>query len=653
MTNPIVSAKIHPGIGIARIGNSDDYYLAPQVMQPVSKEPGFYHDASGKLKREAVEFRIYGYDSQGNVVGELTADNAAIEWDVHLCARKAAWYKFTAALDIPQSDKLAMPRRNTKYDPTKRDDLVIDPGSVQISGKNSGQNPLIACEGRFTYETKTQQVLIGELKTDENGRLHVLSGKGHSASPTGLPVYNKDEKDSFANATGWFDDIADGPVDATILIDGKNIPCEGAWAVSAPPNYAPDIVSWRTLNDLLEELYEDAGWITPSKDVSFTRDIYPLLARMSGLQWVNKGFSSLFGSDGPLDFTQQNLIDKLCKIHGNDDTYKHLRRTFYNAFRPHDDPNTWPDSWPWIYGDAFGTFADTDPDNFLQLWPTAQKRLQSWVAGDFIADWGKVNVPSNIDEIPTEKQPDMLDKAPLHFCLADAFHPGCELTWPMRHISIYDKPYRIKRRAAGVPEADYGDELTQKIALGPDGPLHKQGPGELSRWMAVPWQVDTAGCRSGYDKKYDPYLPTFWPAGVPNTVLTEENYEIVMDDTASIEDRLAAFHDRRTWYYPLMEQGGDQMTLMVTMFAALGVIERRDGPVDGKIPQLPSSVYVEKLPPHLVKLKSQLMAVMEEHPLDVPDTPEQKLAREAGWESVEQRNYFQQARFPERFTDDG
>ena len=29
------------------------------------------------------------------------------------------------------------------------------------------------------------------------------------------------------------------------------------------------------------------------------------------------------------------------------------------------------------------------------------------------------------------------------------------------------------------------------------GPLYFQAPGDLSRWMAVPWQTDTSSCRSG------------------------------------------------------------------------------------------------------------------------------------------------------------
>ena len=53
-----------------------------------------------------------------------------------------------------------------------------------------------------------------------------------------------------------------------------------------------------------------------------------------------------------------------------------------------------------------------------------------------------------------------------------------------------------------------------------------QSPGSISRWMAIPWQTDTASCRSGYDTSYDPYVPTFWPARVPNEVMSETAYAL-------------------------------------------------------------------------------------------------------------------------------
>ena len=42
----IVKAAIHPPIGIARVGNSkDEYFLAPEVTDPLPERPGFYRDA--------------------------------------------------------------------------------------------------------------------------------------------------------------------------------------------------------------------------------------------------------------------------------------------------------------------------------------------------------------------------------------------------------------------------------------------------------------------------------------------------------------------------------------------------------------------------------------------------------------------------------
>src|ERR1700733_5515577 len=66
----IVSAKIHPAIGIARVGNSpDEHLVGPELANPVPPPPGGYKDAQGRLKRQAAQFRIYGYDAQGAVVG--------------------------------------------------------------------------------------------------------------------------------------------------------------------------------------------------------------------------------------------------------------------------------------------------------------------------------------------------------------------------------------------------------------------------------------------------------------------------------------------------------------------------------------------------------------------------------------------------------
>ena len=69
--------------------------------------------------------------------------------------------------------------------------------------------------------------------------------------------------------------------------------------------------------------------------------------------------------------------------------------------------------------------------------------------------------------------------------------------------------------------------------------------------MGLPWQADTAFCRAGYDTDYDLYQPTFWPARVPNHVLTDVDYAIVIDAAQPRARRLEAFLTRTSWVDPL------------------------------------------------------------------------------------------------------
>jgi L-lysine epsilon oxidase C-terminal domain len=190
----------------------------------------------------------------------------------------------------------------------------------------------------------------------------------------------------------------------------------------------------------------------------------------------------------------------------------------------------------------------------------------------------------------------MLDRASLEFCLADAFHPGCEMTWPMRTAGLYMAPFRLRHAPAGWIEPDYGPVLGADLINLPNGPLlGGQLPGGVTRWMAVPWQTDTASCRSGYLKSYDPYLPTFWPARVPNQVLTQADYEIVLDPEQPLADRLAAFARRASWLRPLGSNSyTDQINNMIAHFDHMGVVEPRPGPTSGPFPRM---VEVEDLHP--------------------------------------------------------
>ena len=193
----------------------------------------------------------------------------------------------------------------------------------------------------------------------------------------------------------------------------------------------------------------------------------------------------------------------------------------------------------------------------------------------------------------------MLTTAALWYCLGGPFHPGCEMTWPMRLPAMYTGPFRIRRRSPNNPEPDYGETLSpewfqnQNYFTTPLG-VFWNGPGDITRWMACPWQTDTASCRAGYESQYDPLIPTFWPARVPNTVLTERDYQLVMNTNLPREERLGAFNRRASWYRILGISYLDQITNMIQRYGDLGVVEHRPGIANDAA--FPPDMYVESNP---------------------------------------------------------
>ena len=590
----VVKAAIYPPIGIARVGNSqDEYFLAPEVSDPLPEPPGFYRDAKGALKRQAARFRIYGLNAAGVAVRELTANEAAIEWRVHLVNSKAAWYQFQLALDIPEAADAppTLLRNGTVSD---RSALIIDPGPRSISGKNRKGKKYAFDNGKFMKKT----VYLGELRTDEAGRLIALGGRGVSASYDGTKAV------TFANNEAWHDDVSDGPVTAKVTWNGEVLDVDPAWVVVAPPNYGPMQKSVRTMWDLMRDLAITAGKLPKPARPSFERDIRPLFERMTRLQWVNAGFAAAFGWNAPQDFSQPEWLERLSQPGS---TYREMRRTIANTFRVFDRDSFSPAPWPWIYGDAMNNPPAPTPRQFTALTDTQLRFLQQWADGDFEPDYEpNPNPPRRIEDVPVAGQPDMLTKASLEDCLADAFHPGCEMTWPVRSTMMYMAPFRFRHAAPGWKEPMYAPTIDAALSL-PNGPLAAQLPGGITRWMAIPWQTDTASCRSGYTKKYDPFVPSFWPARVPNNVLTEENYQKVMDESLPLSERLSAFATRAYWTR-MLGTGNytDQINTMIADFDKMGVVEVREGPSDHD--NFPAVMEVEQLEPKHVRQRMKTIA---------------------------------------------
>jgi hypothetical protein len=223
----------------------------------------------------------------------------------------------------------------------------------------------------------------------------------------------------------------------------------------------------------------------------------------------------------------------------------------------------------------------------------------------------------------------------------------------MRHISLYHSPFRIHHRPPGVAEPDYGPKLSQKVVLSRTGPLHAQGPGDLTRWMGLPWQADTAYCRSGYDRTYDPFIPTFWPAHVPNQVLTEAAYQVAVDRSKKPEERLAAFTGRYSWNDPLgpNDATAAQMEAMVRLFGDMGLVEVREGATD--VPGLPPVMRVASFGPGIPDppAPSTAEAVLKAPSgLRRDELLDQRVLAESSWGSDEAR---ESAPLPVRYPANG
>jgi hypothetical protein len=199
------------------------WYLGPEVPDPLPLPAGSYRDNTGALKREAARFRIYGVNAAGTIVRELTSTDANITWTVQLANKKAAWYGFQLALDIPEASapgSIPTTLRNPMV--TNRAALAITPSARSISGPSQS-------EKRFDDGTfMAIPVYLGSVLTDDAGRLLVLGGHGVSASYTDAVAV------TFANNDTWYDDVADGPVTAQVNLGGRALAVEPAWVVVAP-----------------------------------------------------------------------------------------------------------------------------------------------------------------------------------------------------------------------------------------------------------------------------------------------------------------------------------------------------------------------------------------------------------------------------------
>lgn len=598
----ITKLAIYPPMGISRVGNSEKYFLAPEIPGLPALPGGDYKDGNEKIKKQAQRFRIYGYDDQGRVVREITAEKDEIEWAVHVANTKASWYGFNNPLDSGEkAPGLPGQIRNQFWMTPKdrEDNLVIDPGERTISGNKVNQEGKDEAHRMVGTFWKTEKVKLGDLRTDEKGRLIVVPGDGKSKSA--IP---DNPIDSFSDNDAWHDDWCDGHVKAKVkLSSGEELPVDHAWVSMCGPNFAPEIDAFITLYDVITDTMIKHGidGMTAPKELSFREHIYPLFHRLGQMEWVANAAGLRQGWIEVGDFNDEAYIRELANpAKGN----QGFRTKVFEQFRNPESKEVEQFKIPYMLGD--GVNYQDSPDHWF-LMPAEQYRiLKEWSLGNFKNDFDdpKTDQIKNFDEIPLAKQPQALTRAALDPCSGGGFHPGVELTWPLRHKAMYSGAYRIALGDRPSLLQDLGRLLTPERAfkgyrktppaIGP------QMPGDLTRWMGIPWQGDAFSCQF-VEFSNDFPNAVWWPALLPIDILPEAYYRQTLRKDLSPEARLRFFNSREQWSrgvsgigYHANASYVDGLAAMVALWGRMGFVVSRPGADDEEAPEeLKGDLFVE------------------------------------------------------------
>lgn len=608
----IARVGVYPPIGICRVGGSSQWFLAPEVPGLPPRPEGGFKDGTQAIKKQVQRFRVYAFDDQNRVIGELTAEQARIEWRVHVANTKAAWYGFNNPLDNGElAPGLPGQRRNSYLVSAQERErnLLIDGGERTIAGAGmnaDGQDPRFVMAGRFMQKTA---VGLGHLRTDDQGRLLVFPPNGVSGSPIDAPIT------SFADNDGWFDDWCDGPVQATVhLKDGRVLQADGAWVASVGPNFAPEIPPITTLYDVVADLNVRQGWTKPPElPLSFRQHIYPTFRRLALTEWVTSEAYLRRGWMDVGDFSDPAFIKRLADASPGNAAF---RQSIFQKFR---NPRNQTDTaylderlkLPYMMGD--GVNYNGSPLQWFQFPELQYSHLEAWARGDFTNDLidTTVDAVNTLDDIDLALQPAALTEAALEPCSGGAFHPGVELSYYMRLAPLYARatqpsaePFRIALGNRPSLLHDIGRLLTPETATqggnGAPAPVGPQMPGDLTRWMGLPWQCDAFSCQQVTTQQDFP-TAVWWPALLPINVLPQAYYEQLMRKDLPAAERLKFYNSRVAWSrdvpgigYHANASYWDGITHMIRLWERMGFVEKRPGPTDPDRPKgIPGTLFVE------------------------------------------------------------
>jgi len=409
---------IHPALGVARVGDSpDEFFIGPEVPGVLLDPPGGFKDGECRVKRQAARFWVF---KDGAPL--FASDSVTIKWTVHVANRK--WQAPNAIQ--PPAQSLDRPLQ-----------------SAMLDGGTIGSMHL--------------PVSLGEIRTDELGRLIVLGGHG---------------KGGALNSELAYDDVSDGLIQAEINENG-NIYNRTAWVVVAPPKFAPQLESIVTLYDVLLDYAIAKGFRNALATPSYVKDIYPILLRAERAQWIDR--QAVAHHFGPHPITAASAA-----ANGTPTPQQIVRRLIT----------------PLDYAGPVHTLSGPNanmPDGVGTLTSEQYRIMQEFSVGNFVNDWPPPAPPAP----GTAPSGDGLDRAALDGCIGGPFAAGIELA-----LNANENAGQRWMNSSGTPHIDPNDPFRV--------PTSYFNPGDLTRDLDL-WHGDMleAGCQLD------------WPFVVPRTVLPQ------------------------------------------------------------------------------------------------------------------------------------
>ena len=487
---------IYPSVGIARVGDSPEYYVHPdEPTLDLSPEPftlprtavttnrGKFRDTANRIRRQAARFRIYevnwkAYNNKtwipADPVKQIKAGSSIeLRWKVNVCNAK-----HFPAFSPPASDTPPALATRTRLEATA--DITSKPPLTHKVLKV----PKAAAAGR------PNDIVLGAVTVDADGNLLFVGGEGQcfSDGATLLPGPLFQPK--------WFDDVCDGRIECEVfeggVSKGSALP---AWVVTGKPAFSQAMPQFESLYDVAKQLASNRAILPITVDTKFVRDVFPVIRAIERLRWTSN-LAQLHRTAPPL----VNKSAELAKLADKSDPVGRAQRRalFDRLTSPRMTLHSYREPSTGVIDEDFDralarmvAARPASPKNMPMMWDTTlvgdrYYHMYNLANDNYTDDYDRVQgIPAQTPfsaQTPLE-QLDTLNRAYMETALGGSNMPGLEVG------------FRASERNTWAPIAFRIDAAIQ--------------PGYLTASLSVPWPKDYSACADG-DRPLE-----WWPPGRP------------------------------------------------------------------------------------------------------------------------------------------